>query len=204
MPPPAPTAASCRWSPVSRSFAPAESTRPWIAARSAVVSIAASSTITRSPAAKRQSASTVDQEPSASRAWVCSHRVTFRAGKPSPTRTSVATCEAARPTTRGGRGRESQVSAEPQILESPPITVDLPAPAGPTSVSILAPEVSTPTRACRWSALRTSPESASRSVAASAAFSSTAGAPISIAALRRACSVTSCPRRAYRRPTGSW
>ena len=32
----------------------------------------------------------------------------------------------------------------------------------------------------------------------------TAGAPTSTAALRRACSVTSCPRRAYRRPTGSW
>ena len=57
MPPPAPTAASWRWSPTSSSFAPAASTWRWIAARAAVSVIADSSTTTRSPARSRHASS---------------------------------------------------------------------------------------------------------------------------------------------------
>ncbi len=84
MAPPAPTAASWRWSPTSSSFAFAALQTVWIWARSAVLAIADSSTTTRSPARSAHGRSSArggrpSLAASRRRSWVSSHRAMFRA-----------------------------------------------------------------------------------------------------------------------------
>ena len=117
MAPPAPTAASWRWSPTSSSFAPAASTCAWIAVSAAVSVIADSSTTTRSPARSRHACVAVEaagrSRPAARRSWVASQRATLRAVRPSSVRTSVATWLVASPNTRPALRRRRQVGVGP-------------------------------------------------------------------------------------------
>ena len=137
MPPPAPTAASWRWSPTSSSFAPAASTWRWIAARAAVSVIADSSTTTRSPARSRHASS-----PSTG----CGRRRRGRRRAGPGWRASGRRCARSGLRRRGRRWRSgwwpARTPAAPapprrsgsvQARASAPTTNDLPVPAGPTS-----------------------------------------------------------------------
>ena len=83
MPPPAPTAASWRWSPTSSSFAPAASQTAWICGQ--VGGVGHRGLVDHDQVAGAEPPRPVvargDGRPSARRSWVASQRAMFRAGE---------------------------------------------------------------------------------------------------------------------------
>ena len=158
MPPPAPTAASWRWSPTSSSLAPAASTCAWIAARRWC---RPSRTRRPRPGRRRAAATSRRRRPAApcGEAVLGGEPARRRCGRsrPSSARTSVAIWLVASPNTRPRRAPRS--SGSDQALARAPTTKDLPVPAGPTRVSTRAPEVRTPRTAAAWSTPSSSPDS---------------------------------------------
>ena len=156
MPPPAPTAANCLWSPTSSSFAPTLSTCLWMAARAGLSVIADSSTTTRSPARSRPALVVADRlrVPAASAGGEpvlggqpARH---IAGGEPLAARTSERGFDSvASPNTRPAWSPRRSGSV--QARARAPTTNDLPVPAGPMRVSTRAPEVSTPRTADAWS-----------------------------------------------------
>ena len=212
--PPAPTAASCFWSPTRSSFTPAAEQRRWMATRSGVDAAPASSTTSRSPRRSRNASSSPSARPSSRRACPSSQRRMFRAVTPSSASTSAWRCPYATPNTRGpspptvpgGSPPGSAVArgwpVSGQVSARVPTRNDFPVPAGALRTSTAAPEVRMPRSAVAWSALSSRPARANRATIASASSVVQAGAPRRTAAARSSPSPRICPGVANRSECG--
>jgi len=115
-------------------------------------------------------------------------------------RTLVAICEVARPNTRRDVPPEvvslcGAGSVQPWAIA--PTTNDFPVPAGPTSDSTRAPEVSTPWTTAAWSTPSSTPEARRPSRNQAATGCGSAAAPLPAVAATRVRSVCTCSSVAY-------